>query len=170
MAFYKAMQLESNGLWYPRAVQVDQPFTTDELADRLADISTVSRADVWAVLKNLPGVMGDMMSQGRSVRLEGLGTFRYTINAEKKGVETADKVNDGQIKSVRVRYVPETRHPNKSGSATRALVDSDLRWVRFDGTAVDDEEEPTDPDDGTETPVPGTGGEGNDGQIENPLG
>ena len=97
MAFYKAFQLDSNKKWYPKAVQVDQPFTTDELADRLADISTVSRADVWAVLKNLPGVMADMMAQGRSVRMDGLGTFRYTINAEKQGVDTAEEVSDAQI-------------------------------------------------------------------------
>lgn len=141
MAFYKAFQLDSNKKWYPKAVQVDQPFTTDELADRLADISTVSRADVWAVLKNLPGVMADMMAQGRSVRMDGLGTFRYTINAEKQGVDTAEEVSDAQITAVRVRYTPETRRPNRTGAVTRALVDDNLRWVRFDGEAAQDDEE-----------------------------
>ena len=144
MAFYTAMQLKSNGKWYPQSVQVDQPFTTDQLADRLADISTVSRADVWAVLKNLPGVMADMMAQGRSVRLEGLGTFRYTINAEKQGVDTAEEVSDKQIVAVRVRYTPETRRPNQKGPVTRALVDDDLRWVRYDGQPVEDEDTGTD--------------------------
>ena len=138
------MQLKSNGKWYPQSVQVDQPFTTDQLADRLADISTVSRADVWAVLKNLPGVMADMMAQGRSVRLEGLGTFRYTINAEKQGVDTAEEVSDKQIVAVRVRYTPETRRPNQKGPVTRALVDDDLRWVRYDGQPVEDEDTGTD--------------------------
>ena len=151
MAFYTAMQLKSNGKWYPQSVQVDQPFTTDQLADRLADISTVSRADVWAVLKNLPGVMADMMAQGRSVRLEGLGTFRYTINAEKQGVDTAEEVSDKQIVAVRVRYTPETRRPNQKGPVTRALVDDDLRWVRYDGQPVEDED--------TGTDDTGTGGE-----------
>ncbi len=155
MAFYKAMQAKQNGKWYPQAVQVDKPFTTDELADRLAKISTVSRADVYAVLKELPGVMADMMAQGRSVRMEGLGTFRYTINAEKRGVDTADEVSDAQIAAVRVRYVPETRHPNKTGAATRDLVDADLRWVRYDGTPVEDDDEDTSggEDDG-ESPEP----------------
>ena len=143
MAFYRPFQMK-NGKWYPYAVQVDQPFTTDQLADRLADISTVSRADVWAVLKNLPGVMADMMAQGRSVRLEGLGTFRYTINAEKQGVDTAEEVSDKQIVAVRVRYTPETRRPNQKGPVTRALVDDDLRWVRYDGQPVEDEDTGTD--------------------------
>ena len=156
MAFYKAQQLKQNGKWYPQAVQVDQPYTTDELADRLADISTVSRADVFAVLKNLPGVMADMMAAGRAVRMDGLGTFRYTINSEKQGVATADEVNDGQIVGVRVRYVPETRHPNKTGGATRALVPDTLRWVRYDGQPATDEDDDDTGDDGGQ---PG-GGEG----------
>ena len=143
MAFYVPKQMR-NGKWFPFSVQVDQPFTTDQLADRLADISTVSRADVWAVLKNLPGVMADMMAQGRSVRLEGLGTFRYTINAEKQGVDTAEEVSDKQIVAVRVRYTPETRRPNQKGPVTRALVDDDLRWVRYDGQPVEDEDTGTD--------------------------
>lgn len=143
MAFYVPKQMR-NGKWFPFSVQVDQPFTTDQLADRLADISTVSRADVWAVLKNLPGVMADMMAQGRSVRLEGLGTFRYTINAEKQGVDTPEEVSDKQIVAVRVRYTPETRRPNQKGPVTRALVDDDLRWVRYDGQPVEDEDTGTD--------------------------
>lgn len=155
MAFFKAFQLDSNKKWYPKAVQVDQPFTTKELADALAEISTVSYADVMAVLGNLPGVMGKMMAQGRSVRMEGLGTFRLTINAEKQGVDTAEEVSDAQIVGVRVRYTPETRRPTKTGAVTRALVDDDLRWVRFDGQPVtdEDEEEPTDPS------TPGSGDE-----------
>lgn len=167
MAFYKPMKLKSNGKWYPQAVQVDKPFETDEVADRLAAISTVSRADVYAVLKELPSVMGDMMAQGRSVRLEGLGTFRYTINASDKGVDTPEEVGDKQIKGVRVRYVPETRHPNRSGSATRAIVDTELRWVRFDGQPAEDTPDDTEEDEtqgGSQTGPTTPGGSGESGE------
>lgn len=97
MAFYNVIKKKINGRFYPQAVLVDKPFETDELADKLAQVSTVSRADVYAVLKDLPLVMTDMMNAGRSVRLEGLGTFRYTIDAVKYGgtqaasAETADE-------------------------------------------------------------------------------
>lgn len=158
MAFYNAFQAKANGKWYPQAVQVDEPFTTEDLADRLAEISTVSRADVYAVLGNLPGVMADMMANGRSVRMDGLGTFRYTINAQKQGVDTPEEVGAEQIVGVRVRYVPETRRPTKSGPVTRALVDDNLRWIRFDGKPVeDDTEEPAEPGTGG-----GAGGEDED--------
>ena len=113
---------------------------------------------MYAVLGNLPGVMADMMAQGRSVRMDGLGTFRYTINAQKQGVDTPEEVGAEQIVGVRVRYVPETRRPTKSGPVTRALVDDNLRWIRFDGKPVeDDTEEPAEPGTGG-----GAGGEDED--------
>ena len=144
MAFYKARKMKANGKYYPVAVQVDKPFETDELADRLAQISTVSRADVYAVLANLPAVMADMMNAGRSVRMEGLGTFRYTIDAVKGGAETAEEVDASLIRATRIRYVPETNHPNRTGSVTRPLAPDAVRWVRFDGTPAEDEEEEPD--------------------------
>lgn len=56
------MQQKINGLWYPRSVTVGKPVNTNEVADRLAQISTVSRADTFAVLKDLGGVVGDFMA------------------------------------------------------------------------------------------------------------
>ena len=76
MAFFKKQQLKSNGKWYPRSVTVGKPVTTDEVAARLSQISTVSRADTYAVLKDLGLVLGDYMAQGRTVKLEGVGTFQ----------------------------------------------------------------------------------------------
>lgn len=133
MAFYKTMKLKSNGKFYPVAVLVDKPFETDELADRLAAVSTVSRSDVYAVLKDLAPVMADMMNAGRSVRLEGLGSFRYTINAVKDGAAKEEDVDESLVRSTRIRFVPETTHKRRRGDATRALADS-VRWVKY-GTA-----------------------------------
>ena len=59
MAFFKKVQQKINGLWYPKSVTVGKPVSTDEVADRLAQISTVSRADTYAVLKDLAGVLAD---------------------------------------------------------------------------------------------------------------
>lgn len=133
MAFYKTMKMKSNGKYYPVAVLVDKSFTTDELADRLAAVSTVSRSDVYAVLKDLAPVMADMMNAGRSVRLEGLGSFRYTINAVKDGAAKEEDVDESFVRSTRIRFVPETTHRRRRGDATRALADS-VRWVKY-GTA-----------------------------------
>lgn len=139
------MQLKSNGKWYPQAVQVDQPFTTKELADALAEISTVSYADVMAVLGELPGVMADYMAQGKSVRLDGFGTFRYTLDTE--GVaDEAQFDAQKQIKSVRVQFTPTREGNTKTGEAvTRALVPTGIEWLEYGGTedtAADDAEDP----------------------------
>ena len=132
MAFFKAVKLKRNGKWYPQAVQVDRPYETDELADRLARESTVSRADVYAVLKGLPEVMAEMMDNGRSVRMEGLGTFRYTINARRNGVDTEDEVDAAQVKAVRVRFSPDNRR------LARKLAPDTIRWTRVGGKAEEE--------------------------------
>ena len=108
MAFYKKSKQKVNGKWYPRSVTVGKPVTTDEVADRLARISTVSRGDTYAVLKELGGVLGDCMADGRTVKLDGVGTFYYTSAANGQGVDTPEEVSAKQITGVRVRFIPET--------------------------------------------------------------
>lgn len=85
MAFYKKQFNEKTGVYFPQAVVVGKPIELKTVARRLAQISTVSYADVVAVLAEMPGVLADYMAQGKSVRLDGLGTFRYTLDTE--GVE-----------------------------------------------------------------------------------
>ena len=88
MAYFKKQQLKSNGKWYPKSVTIGRPVDTDTVAKKLADQSSLSVGDVLSVLKLLGGVIGDYMNNGRSVKLEGLGTFYYTANAEGNGVDT----------------------------------------------------------------------------------
>ena len=161
MAFYKKIKKKINGLWYPQAVTVGKPVTTDEVADRLAQISTVSRADVYAVLKELGGVMGDYMANGRTVKLDGVGTFYYTAAANGKGVESEDKVSASQITGVRVRFLPEVKRSSSQQVTTRSLVSNNIFWEEWGGSAS-----ASSPSDGGNSG--GTGG-GED-QDDNPLG
>jgi len=154
MAFYKKQQLKSNGKWYPRSVTVGKPVDTDKIAQRLAEISTVSPADTYAVLKALGGVLGDYMAQGRTVKLDGLGTFYYTANAGGQGVDSAEQVSAKQITGVRVRFIPEARRKSGDTSMTRTLISDDIFWEEWGGT-----------DDGSSS-----GGSDGGGQDGNPLG
>ena len=95
---------------------------TDEVADRLSKISTVSRADTYAVLKDLADVLSDYMAQGRTVKLEGLGTFYYTAAANGQGVDSPEKVTAAQITGVRIRFIPESTRTN--GNRTCLLYTS----------------------------------------------
>lgn len=141
MAFFKKVKQKINGLWYPKSVTIGKPVQTDEIADRLSQISTVSRADTFAVLKDLAGVLGDFMAQGRTVKLEGLGTFYYTANASGKGVEDEKDVTADQITGVRVRFIPEARRSGSGRSMVRSLISNNIFWVELPAGV-----EATDPD------------------------
>lgn len=99
-----------NGKWYAKSVLVMSPVSTEQVAKRIAAESTVSPADVRAVLTALGGVMGDYMSQGRSVKLDGVGSFYFTAVTSKNGVDKPEDVNATLIRGVRVRFIPETRY------------------------------------------------------------
>lgn len=167
MAFYKKVQKKVNGKWYPEAVTVGKPAGTDEVADRLAKISTVSRADVRAVLSELGGVMGDLMKEGRSVKLDGVGSFRYTADTKKQGVDTADEVSAKQINGIRVRFVPETTRNADSSVATRSLQPTAVQWLEWAGKDGEDEE--TDGTGSTDTPAAGEETDGTGSGESNPL-
>lgn len=154
MAFYKEQYSEKFGVWYPQAVVVGKPVDIKEVAKRLAKISTVSLADVLAVLAEMPGVLSDFMAQGKSVRLDGLGTFRYTLETE--GVDTREEMDfQKQVKAVRVSFIPTKEGAvTKGGTATRALVPTGIEWLKYDGQAAATD----DTDDGVEV-----GGEGSFG-------
>lgn len=142
------MKMKVNGKWYPKSVLVGSAITTEQVAKRLAAESTVSHADVRAVLTALGGVMGDYMAQGRSVKLDGIGSFYFTAATNKNGVATEKEVTANLINGVRVRFVPETRY-RRGGSLTtggsrfavRGLSDVDIEWEEWKGKTT----EPTTP-------------------------
>ena len=135
MAFYKKAKMKVNGKWYPKSVLVVSPATTEQVAKRIAVESTVSPADVRAVLTALGGVMGDYMSQGRSVKLDGIGSFYFTAVTTSNGVDKPEDVNATLIRGVRVRFLPETRYrgAGKGRVSTRGLSDVDIEWEEWKG-------------------------------------
>ena len=142
MSFYKKVYNERHQVWYPVAVTVGDPVETKKIAERLSAISTVSKADVLAVLAELPGVLADYMGQGKSVRLDGLGTFRYTLDTRGMANET-DFDFKAQLKAVRVSFVPQREGAmTRGGTATRPLVPGDIEWNEWLGKAGDVEEVP----------------------------
>jgi len=133
MAFFKKVLKKITGKWYPEVVIVGKPVTTDEVADRLAEISTVSRGDTYAVLKDLGQVMGQFMAEGRTVKLQGIGTFYYTIVATGMGQSKAEDVKASQIENVRVRFIPETTRTASNKVATRSMVNQKIWWEEWKG-------------------------------------
>lgn len=139
MGFYKKRQQKVNGLWYPQSVTMGT-IEMEKIIERLAQISTVSKSDVQAVLGDLATVMADYMSLGYTVKIDGLGTFYYTAVTNKQGVATKEEVSAKQITGVRVRFLPETERSSDNKHITRALSDVDITWREVDdkGNPVDD--------------------------------
>ena len=153
MTFYKKVQMKVNGKWYPKSVLVGSAITTEQVAKRVAAESTVSPADVRAVLTALGGVMGDYMAQGRSVKLDGIGSFYFTAT-NNNGVATEKEVTAALINGVRVRFIPETRFKGGGTRATgggrravRSLTDVDIEWEEWKGKVDTDNPDSTSGDD-----------------------
>lgn len=113
MLFWKRVKQKINGKWYPHTIVIGKTAGTQEVAERLARESTVSPADVHAVIRALPTVMAEIMAESRSVNLEGLGSFHFTAQATGKGVETEDQ---GERRPIHLRSraihprPPKARH------------------------------------------------------------
>lgn len=131
MAYYKPKQMKVDGKWYPVAVITDRPAEIDEVSEQIAESSTVAKADVVAVLSALPSVMSRLMNAGRSVHLQDLGFFRYTIAAKKGGKDTAEEVTADDIAHARIRFMPESTL-GSNGTMTRALS-ARVHWTRWEG-------------------------------------
>ena len=157
MIFWKRVQQAINNLWYPRSITVGKPVETQELANRIARESTVSPADVHAVIRAMPQVMMDFMKESRAIHLEGLGWFRYTTLSTGKGVATREEVSSNQITGLRVQFTPD-RTRNMQGGYDRSLIaDEGITFMEWLGK---DSDETQIPDDGEE--------DGDDDNAPNP--
>ena len=136
-------------LYHPRVVLVGN-VGTDQIAREIAAYSSLSSGDVKNVIDNLVTVMTQHLQASQSVTLEGLGSFRLTMNSAGRGVATAEEVNAAQAKLM-VRFLPASRQNPDGTTATRSLV-TGAKCKRFD--RADDgslPEEPLEPDAGDDS-------------------
>lgn len=158
MAFFKKVQKEINKLWYPQSITWGKAVTTREVADQLSILSTVTRGDTYAVIENLGLVLSNYMGQGRTVKIDGVGTFYYTASSAKRGVPTAEEVTASLINGVRVRFLPEVERSSSNQVTTRSMVNTKIAWEEWGKSSSN----------GGSTGGGNTDGGGDDN--ENPLG
>ncbi|MFT3740385.1 MAG: HU family DNA-binding protein [Breznakibacter sp.] len=78
--------------------------TLTGLTKSIEKISTVSGADIRAVVYAMVDVMRDSLANGQIVRLGELGSLRVSLNSE--GKATADAVTAAAVKNTRVIFTP----------------------------------------------------------------
>jgi len=138
MAYFKKVKIKNPSTgetrYYPRAVQLGEPVTTEQLAKRIARESTVSAVDVRAVLESLSGIMGEYMADGRKVKLDGIGSFYYTCSAAGNGSQSADECSASDINGIRVRFLPQYGFTYGANGRviTRALAEQNVKWYNID--------------------------------------
>lgn len=86
----------------------------DDLCELIGARSTVSSADVKAVLDNLNFVLCLELKAGRKVQLGEFGNFRLSLSSE--GAADKDSFSHGNLKKARVIFAP--------GSSLRNMISS----------------------------------------------
>ena len=76
----------------------------EELTERIEKISTVSGADIRAVLYSLVDVIPTELDQGRIVRLGDVGSMRVSISS--RGEATAEEVSSASIRGGKIIFSP----------------------------------------------------------------
>ena len=79
----------------------------DALTKSIEKISTVSGADIRAVLYALVDVSIDGLSRGAIIRMGDLGSLRISANSE--GRATPEEVNSACIKKANIIFTPAAR-------------------------------------------------------------
>ena len=51
--------------------------------------------------------MAQIMNEGRTVHIDGLGSFFFKLSCAGRGVDTPEEVSRKQIKDIRVQFLPK---------------------------------------------------------------
>lgn len=81
------------------------------IAERITEASSANKADTLLVLHALSTQLRLLLSEGYSVKVEGLGTFRVTVSGG--GAETKEEFGPHLIRKHSVRFYPDTELKDK---------------------------------------------------------
>ena len=105
---FKNARSSANNRWFAY-VNKQGILTTRGLANHMIEHGMTSKADVLAMLAKLSECIPELVAQGYSVKLDGIGIFYPTIANEKGGAESPAEFNVSQnIKGVRFRFKPDS--------------------------------------------------------------
>ena len=115
--FYYARQSslatkEGAKLWHLSLKKVGRAVDAQQLAEVIAEKSSLTPGDVHNVIRNLMTVMRSQLLNSRTVRLDGLGTFTMKARTRGKGVVKSEDVNPNQVTALRCQIsLPEYTRP-----------------------------------------------------------
>jgi predicted histone-like DNA-binding protein len=173
--FYKETQdpmpdKDGKKLWRPEIVRTGETMDIEDLSKLISTATTLTKADISAVLYSLPQAMNLYLKEGHTVRLNGIGTYNVYGRSRGNGVESKDDVRPSQFGTLSIKFWPEyTLSPE--GNREYPLL-ADIKFVNIKhllkqagGSGGDDNggtpETPETPGGGGNEPeTPGGGGGG----------
>lgn len=107
--FYRKYQDKRNGSssfgkWYGRSVMLNV-VSTKELAEEIAHATTVTYADVVAVLAETSQALKRHLQNSHKVELDGIGSFKVGLSTS--GANTSAEFGAQNVKGFRINYSPE---------------------------------------------------------------
>ena len=114
-------------VYYAQVARV-RPLTLDKIAELIEKRSTVSSADIKAVLDALQFEILNALEEGFSVRLGDVGSFRATLTS--RSADSAEAFLPSNIKGIRVTFTPSSK------------LRADLSLDRVSLRSVEDEPDP----------------------------
>lgn len=94
------------GQWYGRAVSLGH-VSMDQLAEEISHSTTVTKADIMAVLTELAHTMKSHLQDSKTVALDGIGSF--SVSFKSTPAKTEDDFTANNIKSYKILYKPEVK-------------------------------------------------------------
>lgn len=88
-----------------RTLQQRGGVTTEMLAQRMAFRKGMSEGDVEGVLVDLPKFIEEVLKNGESVNIRGLGSFHVAVTSD--GFEHPDDVMPGKVRLSRIYFRPD---------------------------------------------------------------
>ena len=89
---------------YYASSSVTSKADVEDITEQIEKISTVSGADIRAVLYSLVDIVPGMLSKGQNVKVGDLGTFRVSISSS--GSDTAEEVSARNIRGAKIIFTP----------------------------------------------------------------
>jgi predicted histone-like DNA-binding protein len=125
---------ESNngyGKTYARLIHQDT-MTTNDLCRHIMKHGTIFTPDVVkGTIERFIMCFEELLLEGNKIKLDGLGTFYLTISTE--GAADADKFTASNVKSVRVRFLPDQ---SKESEYTSKMLTNKARFLSVDGEEI----------------------------------
>lgn len=92
---------------YYASIVLDGEVGLQEICQEIENTSTVSEADIMAVLTSLVRIVPDKLTQGKIVRLGDLGSLRPSLGSN--GMDKEEDVSGHSIKNNKVLFKPGRR-------------------------------------------------------------